>query len=98
LGFPTVSRDDEILRVESIVLEVLTMKAKWKWLLWITGALLLAIVASVVYIENRGGHYPVYKASSFSNLAPPAANMASAGEPVVQIGARFEAYLTRARR
>jgi para-nitrobenzyl esterase len=63
------------------------MKAKWKWLLWITGALLLAIVASVVYIENRGGHYPVYKASSFSNLAPPAANMASAGEPVVQIGA-----------
>jgi len=53
------------LRVRCIFLEVLNMKAKWKWILWITGALLLAIVASVVFIENRGGHYPIYKASSF---------------------------------
>jgi hypothetical protein len=53
----SVSPDDEILRVLMFFLEVLNMTAKWKWILWITGALLLAIVASVVFIENRGGHY-----------------------------------------
>src|SRR3984957_20840406 len=60
------------------------MAAKWKWILWITGALLLAIVASV---ENRGGHYPIYKASSFSHLTLPTASTASTGEPVVQTNA-----------
>jgi para-nitrobenzyl esterase len=63
------------------------MTAKWKWIFWITGALLLAIVASVVFIENRGGHYPIYKSSSFSHLALPMASTASTSEPVVQIGA-----------
>jgi para-nitrobenzyl esterase len=63
------------------------MTAKWKWMLWITGALLLAIVASGVFIENRGGHYPIYKASSFSHLTPPTASAAPIGEPLVQIGA-----------
>ena len=62
------------------------MTAKRKWWFWIGGALLLAIVASVVYIENRGGHYPIYKASSFSNLAPPVASTASTGDLVVQTG------------
>jgi para-nitrobenzyl esterase len=63
------------------------MTAKRKWILWITGALLLAVVASVVFVENRGGHYPIYKASSFSNLAPPTASAALASEAIVQIGA-----------
>jgi para-nitrobenzyl esterase len=54
-------------------------------MLWITSALLLAIVASVVFIENRGGHYPIHKASSFSYLALPLASTASTSEPVVQI-------------
>src|ERR1700730_4249737 len=67
-------------------LEVLNMTAKRKWILWIAGALLLAIVASVLFIENRGGHYPIYKASSFSNLSLPTASTASSSEPVVQIG------------
>jgi para-nitrobenzyl esterase len=68
-------------------LEVLNMTAKRQWILWITGALLLAIVASVVFIENRGGHYPIYKASSFSHLALPPASATSTDEPLVQIGA-----------
>jgi para-nitrobenzyl esterase len=63
------------------------MTAMWKWILWVTGALLLAIVASVVFIENRGGHYPIYQATSFSNLALPTAITTSSSEPVVQIGA-----------
>jgi para-nitrobenzyl esterase len=63
------------------------MAAKWKWMLWITGALLLAIVAFLAFIENRGGHYPTYKASSFSNLAAPIASTVSSSEPVVQISA-----------
>jgi len=63
------------------------MTTKWKWMLWITGALLLAIVASAIYIENRGGHYPIYKASSFSHLLLPTASPASTSEPVVQISA-----------
>jgi para-nitrobenzyl esterase len=62
------------------------MKARWKWILGIIGALVLAIVASVVFVENRGGHYPIHKASSFSNLSLPPASTAS-GEPVVQIAA-----------
>jgi para-nitrobenzyl esterase len=71
----------------SSYLELLNMTAKWKWILWIAGALLLAIVASVVFIENRGGHYPIYRASSFSRLALPTASTATDGDPVVQIGA-----------
>jgi para-nitrobenzyl esterase len=63
------------------------MTAKWKWTLRIAGVLLLAIVASMVFIVNRGGHNPIFKASSFSNLTLPTANLASTGEPVVQIGA-----------
>jgi len=63
------------------------MTAKRKWILWITGALMLVIVASVIFIENRGGHYPIYRASSFSHLMLPAASTASISEPVVQIAA-----------
>ena len=63
------------------------MTPRRKWILWITGALLLAIVTAVILIENRGGHYPIHKASSFAHLAPPIAGAASTGEPVVQIGA-----------
>jgi para-nitrobenzyl esterase len=62
------------------------MAAKWKWMLWVAGALSLAIVASVILVKNRGGHYPTHKASSFSSLASPAASTAPAGEPVVQTG------------
>lgn len=63
------------------------MTAKWKWMIWIAGALLLAMIAAGVFIENRGGHYPIYKASSFSHLAPPTPSAATTGEPMVQIGA-----------
>jgi para-nitrobenzyl esterase len=63
------------------------MAAKWKWIFWCSGLLLLAIVASVVYIENRAGHYPVYRVSSFSKLTLPAASATAASEPVVQTGA-----------
>jgi len=51
----------------------------------IAGALLLAGVALVFYAEHRAGRYPVYKASSFSNLALPTASVALSSEPVVQI-------------
>jgi para-nitrobenzyl esterase len=61
------------------------MTAKWKWALGVVGALLLAIVAFVVFVENRGGHYPVHRASSFSNLSPAATGTASSSPPVVQI-------------
>src|SRR5271170_964152 len=62
------------------------MTGKRRWMFWITGVLVLAIAASVVFIENRGGHYPVYAASSFSHLSLPTASTATTGEPVVQIG------------
>jgi para-nitrobenzyl esterase len=48
---------------------------------------LLAIVASVVFIENRGGHYPIYKASSLPQLMLPAASTVSGSEPLVQLDA-----------
>jgi para-nitrobenzyl esterase len=66
---------------------MLKMTTKWHWTLWITGALLLAIVASVVFMENRAGHYPTYKASNFSHLTLPPASAAPGGDPVVQLAA-----------
>jgi para-nitrobenzyl esterase len=63
------------------------MTATRKWILWITGALLLAIVAAVIFIENRGGHYPIHKASSFSNLSRTSAATPSISELLVQIDA-----------
>src|SRR5580704_9560015 len=61
------------------------MAAKWKWVFWIGGLLVLAIIASVVLIENRGGHYPTYEASSYSHLMPPEVKTTSTGEALVQI-------------
>jgi para-nitrobenzyl esterase len=61
------------------------MKPKRKLIFWIAGALLLAIVASAVVIENRGGDYPIYKASSFSGLALPSMSGSSSSAPTVEI-------------
>jgi len=58
---------------------------KKTWVLWITGLLLLAIVSSVVPIENRGGHYPVYQVSTFSHLSAPTESAAISGEPLVRL-------------
>ena len=63
------------------------MTVKWKWALGVFGVLLLAVVASSVFIEHRGGHYPIYKTSSFSHLTPPSAGTTSTSEPVVKIDA-----------
>jgi para-nitrobenzyl esterase len=63
------------------------MTTKKKWIVLIGGALLLGVVASVVYIENRGGTYPVHRAASFSNLILPTSTSGSSGEPMVQISA-----------
>jgi para-nitrobenzyl esterase len=63
------------------------MTTKRKWLLWIAGGFALAILALAAYVENRGGRYPTYKVSSFSNLTLPVANTGAAGEPEVQIAA-----------
>jgi para-nitrobenzyl esterase len=60
------------------------MTAK-RWILWISGGLLLAILAVIIFIVNRGGHYPVYQASSFSHLTPPPVNTASDSHPLVHI-------------
>ena len=63
------------------------MTVKRKWVLGIFATLLLAVVASAVFMEHRGGHYPVYKTSSFSRFAPPTASTMSNSEPVVRIDA-----------
>jgi para-nitrobenzyl esterase len=56
-----------------------------KRILWTIGVLSLGIVAAAAYITNSGGHYPNHAASSFAHLALPAANGASADDPVVQL-------------
>jgi para-nitrobenzyl esterase len=63
----------------------MNMTAKRKWLLWIGLAPLVAIAVFAMFIGNRGGHYPIYEASSFANLALHAANPASTGDALVQI-------------
>jgi para-nitrobenzyl esterase len=63
------------------------MTTKRNWVLGTAGVLLLAIVASVVFIQNRGGHYPFYKATSFSHPMPPTAGAPSTGDPTVQTDA-----------
>jgi para-nitrobenzyl esterase len=59
--------------------------SKWRWIIGLTGALLLGIVAFAVFLQGRGGRYPSYAASSFSHLALPAASAAATSDPVVQI-------------
>jgi para-nitrobenzyl esterase len=61
------------------------MRSKWRWLLWLVGALLLATIACVLYVQGRGGRYPSYQPSSFANLPLTAAGEAAAAGPVVQI-------------
>ncbi len=56
-------------------------------MLWIAGLVLLTVIVLVVWVGNRGGHYPIYNAGSFSQLAPPRSSTPSSGEPVVQIDA-----------
>jgi para-nitrobenzyl esterase len=63
------------------------MKTKWKGLLWIAGCVSLAAVATAIYIENRGGHYPTYTSASFSSLMLPTASTNSGSDPLVQLGA-----------
>jgi para-nitrobenzyl esterase len=61
------------------------VKSKWKWILGITGALLSVIIAFALYLQVRGGHYPTYPASTFSNLSLPVASTAATSDPIVQI-------------
>ena len=61
------------------------MTTKKTWVLRITVLLLLAIITSVVLIENRGGHYPVFQVSGFSHLSPPSGSAVISTEPVAQI-------------
>ena len=56
-----------------------------KALLSVAVALMLIIVAFVAYIENRRGHYPAVKASTFAHLAPPAATPSGSADITVQI-------------
>jgi hypothetical protein len=44
------------------------MAAKWKWTLGIIGTLLLVLIVGVALIENRGGRYPTFQASSLATL------------------------------
>ena len=60
------------------------MTALWKWVLWVAGALLFAAVISMVFIADRHGSYPIFKASSFSNLQALSSDKAVIGQPVVQ--------------
>jgi para-nitrobenzyl esterase len=57
-----------------------------RWLLAIAGSVVLIIAVSAAYIENRRGHYPSYKAATFSHLALAAVSPAPSNELVVQIG------------
>ena len=63
------------------------MRSKWKWAFGAAGALLLGIVAFALYVQSRGGHYPGYPASGFSNLSPPAASTAATSDTLVQTDA-----------
>jgi para-nitrobenzyl esterase len=63
------------------------VRSKWKLLGWIAGALLLGVVAFVVYVDGRGGRYPSSPPSSFAKLAPAGSGTAMANDPVVQIDA-----------
>ena len=47
--------------------------------------MLLAILASVLLIENRHGHYPTFAASRFATSAPAGAEATPGGDPLVQI-------------
>ena len=61
------------------------MAAKWKWTLGIIGALLLMLIVGVTLIENRGGRYPTFQASSLATLTSIAAMHSPPSDLLVKI-------------
>jgi para-nitrobenzyl esterase len=63
-----------------------SMTAAKRWFVWIAAALAGTLVVATLYAGNRGGHYPTYPVSSFSQLALPAVAVKdAAAAPVVQV-------------
>ncbi len=63
------------------------MRSSWKRLFWVAGAVLLGILAAVLYLQTRGGHYHRYTAASLPQRSPPAASVAATSDALVQIDA-----------
>jgi para-nitrobenzyl esterase len=63
------------------------VRSSWKKTFWVAGVVLMGILASVLYVRGRGGHYPSYTAASFSKRSPPAVSAAAGSDALVQIDA-----------
>jgi len=63
------------------------VRSSWKRIFWVVGVVLLAIFAFVLYLQGRGGHYPIHTASSLSKRRSPDTSDATASEALVQIDA-----------
>src|ERR1700722_14611276 len=63
------------------------VRSSWKKTFWVAGVVLLGILASVLYVRGRGGHYPSYTAASFTKRSAPAARAAPGTDALVQIDA-----------
>ena len=63
------------------------VRSSWKKTFWVAGVVLLGILAFVLYVRGRGGHYPSYTAASFTKRSAPAASAAPGTDALVQIDA-----------
>jgi para-nitrobenzyl esterase len=63
------------------------VRSGWKKIFWVASVVLVGILASVLYVRGRGGHYPSYTAASFSKRSPPAVSAAAGTDALVQIDA-----------
>ena len=63
------------------------MRTSWKKTFWVTGVVVLGVLAFVLYVRGRGGHYPSYTAASYSKRSSPLAGAAMGSDPLVQIDA-----------
>jgi para-nitrobenzyl esterase len=63
------------------------VRSGWKKIFWVASVVLVGILASVLYVRGRGGHYPSYTAASFSKRSAPAVSAAAGTDALVQIDA-----------
>src|ERR1017187_10508737 len=70
--------------INSLLVSEEGMRSKLKKIGWLGGVALFAVLVCFLYLEGRGGNYPSYAASTFSNLSAPGVGSNPAGDLVVR--------------
>jgi para-nitrobenzyl esterase len=72
-------------KIAASTLREFGMAAKWKWTLGIIGTLLLVLIICFIVVDNRGGRYPTFQATSLATLTSIAPLTSLPSDPLVKI-------------